>query len=112
MAGGLNMKTTKRTKLKAPNKVARTEAAADAKTALAARTFYRGWMDRIRLTDVAQELGDLQKEFQGRAELMAVLGNWVSGPTGVLLDQQERRARDLAQKFGHLREKIGWVLQA
>ena len=98
-------------KLKARNKPTRGRVKADLKTALEARAFYRAWMDRIRLRDVAKELGALEKMFRDRAELLTDMVNPLApAPADARWEALARRDQAMARQLGNLQEKIGWVL--
>jgi len=97
---------------KARNQATSGWATADVKASLAARAYYREWMERIWLTDVAEELGALEQMFRYRAELTTDLVNPLAPhPDDARWEGVARRERALAQRFANLREKIAWVLQ-
>ena len=99
-------------KLKTRKKATSGWAETDVKAALKERAFYRAMMDRVRLTDVANELAAPEKISRRRVELLQDLVN----PSGSDPDTDrwgalERRELAMAHMFANLREKIGWVLQ-
>jgi len=73
---------------------------------------YRAWMDRIRLRDVANDLGGLEQKSVLRVGLIAshaaTAGSAADAACWAVLERHERA---LAKQFAFLREKIGWVLQ-
>ena len=103
------MKTKKN---KSRNKATSGWSKTDAKAAQKERALFRAWMDRIRLTDVANELAALEKMYLFRAELMTDMVNPLMPEPGDarwrVLAQHER---ELSHQMFAMREKIGWVLE-
>jgi len=86
----------------------------NAKTALEARAFYRGIMDRVRLTDLAEDLKWLEEFMRKRAQVFQACqkrGGFSVQAQVEMFAALEGDDLALARRLVFMREKLGWVLQ-